>query len=324
VDPRIVEGAADVANEVGATIVDTVKKQGGTELSMSEVFCDFRRVQLRNSLGLERTKEDTNVYTEYVLLAAGRGNEELEVYQSKRARTVADMALAEQVEGDIVSAREAKDAVLPESGTCDVVLTGGAVEELFDAFVAHATGSSKFEGWSRFNEAAPILAASSGDRLTIASDPTVPGGLGSYAFDDVGVAARQVACVVDGVFQARSADRRHACWLGVPTTGAWGNTVIASGPSTEAELLARAERPLYVLSRFSQLSPHATSGAVSGEIRFGHRIDANGARTPVRGGSLSANVFEAFARARFSKERAVRGRLIGPRSVRLDGVQITG
>jgi PmbA protein len=329
VDPRVVESAAQVADEVGEAIVKQTRENKGTELSMSEVFCDFRRIQLRNSRGLEKTREDTAVYTEYVLLAPGKGNEELEVYQSKRARTLADLAIAQQVDGDIEAAREAKDAVLPESGTCDVVLTGGAVEELFDAFVAHATASSKFEGWSRFADGAPILGDDvTGDALTLASDATVAGGLGSYAFDDVGIAGRIVPCIVNGTFTARAADRRHACWLDVPTTGAWGNTVVASGPTSEAELcVPTSGRALYVLSRFSQLAPHVTSGALSGEIRFGHRISAGATgvvRAPVRGGSLSTNVFDAFKSARFSSERAVRGRLVGPRSVRLDGVQITG
>ena len=44
----------------------------------------------------------------------------------------------------------------------------------------------------------------------------------------------------------------------------------------------------------------------------------------VRGGSVSGVVFDAFARARLSLETTVRGRLRGPRAVRLDDVQITG
>ena len=88
--------------------------------------------------------------------------------------------------------------------------------------------------------------------------------------------------------------------------------------------MKKNERPLYHLLRFSQLSPHATTGAFSGEIRFGWRIDGDGARTPIRGGSVSGTVFDAFARARFSSETAVKGRTHGPRAVRFDNIQITG
>lgn len=323
VDPRIVEAANEACDEVGGAIDGAVRAAGGVELSASEVFCDFRRVRLVNSLGLDLVREETHAYTEYVLLAKASGADELEVYQSRRARGLDELGVARQVEDDVVAARDGARAVLPETAVADVVIADAGTEELFDAFVAHAAGAARFEGWSRFEAGKPIIEDVRGDRLTFSSDATVPGALGSYAFDDVGVAGRRVDCVVDGVFRARACDRRMACWLGLPATGAWGNTVVAPGNTPERELLTPGTAPLYLLLRFSQLSPHATSGAFSGEIRFGYRIEG-GRRTPVRGGSVSGVVFDAFARARLSAETAVRGRTRGPRAVRLDAVQITG
>ena len=103
-----------------------------------------------------------------------------------------------------------------------------------------------------------------------------------------------------------------------------GNLVVASGQKSEAELLTPGERPLLQLLRFSQLSPHPHSGGFSGEIRHGYLIEPSGKRTPLKGGSLSGVVFDAFRRAWFSQERAVHGRTHAPRSVRLDRVQVTG
>lgn len=322
-DARIVEAASEACDEVGGAIERAARESGGVELSASEVFCDFRRVRLRNSRGLDRTREETHAYTEYVLLAKGSGDDELEVYQSRRARTLDELAVAAQVDADVVAVRDGARAVLPSTARADVVIADAGVEELFDAFVAHAAGSSRFEGWSRFEPGKPIVEHAGGDLLSIASDATVPGALGSYAFDDVGVTGRRVACVVDGVFRERACDRRTACWLGLPSTGAWGNTVVVPGRSSMDELLTPGARPLYLLQRFSQLSPHATTGAFSGEIRSGYRVEG-ARRTPVRGGSVSGVVFDAFARARLSAETTVRGRLRGPRAVRLDDVQVTG
>lgn len=323
VDPHIVEAADQACDEVGGAIEGAVRRAGGMELSASEVFCDFRRVRLVNSLGLDLVREETHAYTEYVLLAKGAGSDELEVYQSRRARDLRELGVERQVEDDVLAARDGARAVLPETAMADVVIARGGTEELFDAFVAHAAGASRFEGWSRFEAGKPIVDEAQGDRLTLSSDASVAGALGSYAFDDVGVLGRRVDCIVDGVFQERACDRRVACWLGLPATGTWGNTVVAPGTTSEEELLVPGAAPLYLLLRFSQLSPHATSGAFSGEIRFGYRIDAAG-RTPIRGGSVSGVVFDAFKRARLSSETAVQGRLRGPRAVRLDGVQITG
>ncbi|MCC7073086.1 MAG: hypothetical protein IT383_17320 [Deltaproteobacteria bacterium] len=322
-DARIVEAAAEVGDEVARAVEGSVARAGGVELSASEVFCDYRRVHLVNSRGVDRTREDTHVYAEYVLLARGAGDDEIEVYQSRRARGAAALEVEQQVADDIVAVRDGARAVLPATGLADVVIADAGVEELFDAFVAHAAGTARFEGWSRFEPGAHVVDGARGDLLTLASDATVPGGLGSYAFDDVGCSGRRVDCVVDGVFRERACDRRTACWLGLPTTGAWGNTVVAPGRSSMDELLTPGERPLFLLTRFSQLSPHATTGAFAGEIRAGYRLDRGG-RTPVRGGSISGVVFDAFARARFSAETATRGRLHGPRAVRLDQLQVTG
>lgn len=322
-DARIVEAAGSACDEVGQAVHGAVKRAAGVELSASEVFCDYRRVRLVNSLGLDLAREETHAYVEYVLLARGAGDDELEVYQTRRARVLDELEVERQVEDDVSAVRDGAAAQLPETARADVVLTGAGTEEIFDAFVAHAAGPSRFEGWSRFEAGRPIVEDAQGDRLTLSSDATVTGALGSYAFDDVGVVGRRVDCVVDGVFRARACDRRMACWLGLPATGAWGNTVVAPGATPQAELLVPGSRPLYVLSRFSQLSPHATTGAFSGEIRFGYRMES-GRRVPIRGGSLSGVVFDAFRRARLSAETSVRGRLRGPSAVRLDDVQVTG
>ena len=79
VDSQIVEAADEAAESVGRTIEGAVRARSTTsdpiELSASEVFCDYRRVHLRNSRGLDLVREDTNAYTEYVLLAKGRGED---------------------------------------------------------------------------------------------------------------------------------------------------------------------------------------------------------------------------------------------------------
>ena len=322
-DPLIVESAGEACDQVARAIDGAVTSAGGVELSASEVFCDYLRLRLVNSRGLDRSREETHAYTEYVLLAKGAGAAELEVYQNRRARVLGELAVEAQVRGDVITAHDGARAALHDTGIADVVIVDGGIEELFDAFVAHAAGASRFEGWSRFEVGQPIVDDVSGDRLSIASDATVPGALGSYAFDDVGVLGRRVDCVVDGVFRARACDQKTACWLGLPSTGRLGNTVVAPGRTPFEELLAPAARPLYLLQRFSQLSPHATTGAFSGEIRFGYRIE-HGRRTPIRGGSVSGVVFDAFSRARLSAETTVQGRTRAPRAVRLDAVQITG
>lgn len=323
-DPAVVERPAQAAAEVAAVIAEAVKKNRGVELSAAEVFCDYRRLHLVNSLGLDLAREDTSLYTEYVLLAQGQGQDEIEVYQSQRARRIADLRLDEKIEEDVIATKDSLRAKLPKTEIVDVVLGGAGIEEIFDAFVAHGSGPAAFEGWTRFSVDKPIVERCEGDALTMWSDATLDGGLGTFSFDDVGLPGSRIAVVEAGVFKRRVNEQRYACWLNEVPTGAWGNTVVASGTAREADLLVPEARPLYQLLRFSQLSPHAYSGAFSGEVRLGYKIDPDGTRTPIRGGSVSGVVFDAFQRARFSAERTVKGRTHGPRSVRFDKVQLTG
>ncbi|MDP2342895.1 MAG: metallopeptidase TldD-related protein [Deltaproteobacteria bacterium] len=328
-DPRIIEAAGEACDEIMKGIGSALSSSSSSssiQCCAAEAFCDFRRVHLVNSLGLERTREDTAAYVEYVLLARALSGSsgETETYQQTRARRLDQLGLVERVDGDARAASLAQTATVPDSGVVDVVLSEQGIDEIFDAFVAHASGGAAWEGWSKLSAGNPIVDELSGDALSITSDPTIAGGLSSFAFDELGLSGRKVDVVVDGVFMARPLDQKHACWLEQPATSSWGNVVIGSGSSSEATLLKKGERPLLHLTRFSQLSPHPTTGAFSGEIRLGAVVDVDGSRRPIRGGSITGDVFDAFRRARFSSERVVRGRLHAPRSLRLDAVAITG
>ena len=56
--------------------------------------------------------------------------------------------------------------------------------------------------------------------LRISADATLPGGLGSFCWDDEGVAAQRVMLIDDGILRATLSDRRSAAAIGVPPLGA--------------------------------------------------------------------------------------------------------
>jgi len=57
------------------------------------------------------------------------------------------------------------------------------------------------------------------DRVSITADATVPGGLGTFAFDDEGVPAQRVPLIVDGVFRDFISSRETAAALGERSNG---------------------------------------------------------------------------------------------------------
>jgi len=57
-------------------------------------------------------------------------------------------------------------------------------------------------------------------RLRISADATLPGGLGSYRWDDEGVEARRVMLIEDGILRATLSDRQSAAAIGADSIGA--------------------------------------------------------------------------------------------------------
>lgn len=55
--------------------------------------------------------------------------------------------------------------------------------------------------------------------VTIVADATIPGGVGSFGFDDEGVPAQRVELVKDGVFTAYLSSRETAAILSLPSSG---------------------------------------------------------------------------------------------------------
>ncbi len=58
------------------------------------------------------------------------------------------------------------------------------------------------------------------DLVSITADASLPGGLGSFGWDDEGVPAQRTPIIVDGIFQDFISSRETAATIGVPSSGA--------------------------------------------------------------------------------------------------------
>jgi len=117
-----------------------------------------------------------------------------------------------------------------------------------------------------------------GDVLSITDDPTRPGQLGFYRYDDEGVPARRVALMTNGVLTGRLHSRRTASEFGEPVTGhcvaedyryapviRMGCIFIEPGDKTREGLFGLLGDGLYVCSHMG--------GATSGEnFSFGAQL----------------------------------------------------
>jgi predicted Zn-dependent protease len=81
--------------------------------------------------------------------------------------------------------------------------------------------------------------------------------------------------------------------------------------------------PIYQLVAFSWLNPDELTGDFVAEIKLGYRME-HGQSTPIKGGSLSGNLFDALAAAHFSREMQCTGSYLGPAALRFECLSISG
>ncbi|RLA87951.1 MAG: hypothetical protein DRG58_09375 [Deltaproteobacteria bacterium] len=289
-------------------------------LASAEVFAEYREISLINHRGLKAEHQETELFVQFALLAQ-QGAEEAESLGYRRARFYQDLDLIEMVTRYGVYAQDSLRATLPPSGRYPVVFGEEALDTLFNYFSAQAGGTAHFQGWSRLKAGEPIILAPQGDLLTLSSDPWLPGGLASRPFDTQGLALQPVTFIKNNIFQQVLADKRYADYLKLAPTGNLTNLRVMPGTTPLAEML-NSDQVLHLL-RFSTFEPNPVTGAISGEIRTGYLID-HGQVTPIKGGSVSGRLDEAFAQATLSQEVVQREAYYGPAGVRLENMSLAG
>lgn len=320
VDKEIVGRPNVVIDRVRNDIVSAVSGRDGLCLSAAEIYATHREIAVANSLGLGVEREETELYAEFVLFA-GKGCDEVEVGTSTHSRFYETLKMGELVGEYAGYALDNLDAQLPPTGRFDVVFSGEALDTLFNWFIAQTGGGSKYQRWSVFEEGRPVIENPEGELLTLASNPLLPGGMRTRAFDEQGLPLGRVEVIKDGVFAARTASKRYADYLGIPATGDFANVEVTPGAMSKDDLLKGG--PLLHLFRFSTFEPNGVTGSFSGEIRNGYLIE-NGRMTAIKGGAVTGTMQDAFRRAYFSRETVRRESYSGPAYVKLRGLDIGG
>ncbi len=290
------------------------------QLASAEIYVNYREIQFLNHTGLGGSYGETELQTQFALLAPGKG-EEAESLGWRRAGFYQDLQIGDMVKRYSRYALENATAELPPSGQYPVVFGEEALDTLFNHLIAHAGGQAAFQGWSRFKVGEPVINNPRRDLLSLTSDPRLPGGLNSRPFDGRGLALRPVTFIEDNIFQQPLADQRYADYLQIQPTGGLTNLKVAPGRATLAEMLY-AGTVLHLL-RFSTLEPNPVTGAISGEIRTGYLI-RHGNAVPIKGGSVSGKLDEAFRYMTLSREMEQRETYLGPAGIRVEEMNIAG
>jgi PmbA protein len=329
-DPELTAaaGATGAAGRFAEELWGLVQREPGVRLSAAELFLTYSEVELRNSRGVRAESDGTRVMTELVLLARSNGGgaggtQEAEHFRDLRCRRLADLHLPHAVAEAARAARDTLRAQAPRTRTGPVVLCGEALIPLFGAYTSQASAGTAYMKLSRFEVGQSIYGDQppTGERLTLRANALRPFGLASHRFSADGVPGQDVLLIEDGALRARHATQRYAQYLGLPATGEPGDTEVGTGATALAGLLEGGS--VYQVVGFSAPDVDPITGDFGSEIRLGYEVTPQG-RRPIKGGSVSGNVFEAFREARFSRELLEQGEYAGPAGVRFESLRVSG
>lgn len=321
-DPLLAEHPEQVIGEWRKDLVATVKGEPKVRLSAAEFFVYENRVDFLNSRGASFSYPATRAHIEFVLLSR-EGAVESENYHSVTVRSAADLDLAAVTRKRAALARDMLRVTLPETWDGPVVITDDSLGVLFRPMLNRVRAEMLYRGVYKTKVGDSIFGDRlvTGDPLDLAGDSTLPYGVDSAPADAEGLPGRRLEILRAGHVQSIMASKRFADYLGVAPTGTSGNVVVAPGQTAETDLL---KGPVYHLVSFAALDSDPMTGEFATEIRLGYKIEADGTRRPVKGGSVSGNVFDAFAACRLSRETVKAGSYFGPRSIRFDRLVISG
>lgn len=241
--------------------------------------------------GLITSKDGTLVQNVRVAIGGGNGFNILrdrEEEFSRRTALALDLLNAKPVEGGVYN------VILNQH------LAGVFTHEAF----GHFSEADLIEDNPSMREAMKLGTKIGADVLSITDDPTIPGQLGFYKYDDEGVATRPTPLLKNGAVVGRLHSRRTAAAFSEPLTGhsvaedyrfepiiRMGNIYVEPGPHTLDEMMHMLGDGLYIID--------ARGGQTSGEnftfgAQCGYRV-AHGRKTEMlRDINLSGNLYETL------------------------------
>ena len=282
-------------------------------LNSAEIFVIQKRAHVISSRGTDVSWTEAEVKGEYVVQA--KEPEDVEMYRDFGYTELNADALTAHVKEALMFVRDrAKAQRILKSGNYDVILTGSNVEEVLDFYEDRAAAYMLYPGYSTWKVGDAVQGEAIGERVDITMKATQP-------YSEEGIPMKDLPLFENGVLLAVHGPNRFCRYLGVPPTGYYKkNACLNTGSLSFAEM---KNRPCLWAVTFSGFEMDSFSGHFGGEIRLAYLIE-NGKATPVTGGSINGNLFEAQRDLLFSKERYSSLSYEGPYAMLLRNIPVAG
>ena len=193
-----------------------------------------------------------------------------------------------------------------EAGTYQVILNPDLAGVFTHEAFGHFSEADLIEDVPSMRERLTLGALLGNEQVSISDDPTPPGQLGFYHYDDEGVAVRPTSLLRQGVLVGRLHSRRTAAAFGEPVSGhcvaedyryppiiRMGTIYLEPGKKSFQELLSDLGEGLYLVN--------ALGGQTSGEnftfgAEYGYRIRGGKVQEMIRDINISGNLYQTLQR----------------------------
>ncbi len=310
-------------SELRERLLAAVAAEPGVRLSSAELFATASDITLRNSRGIQAGRSETSLFCDLVLIASD-GNQAAEYHTAPQRRRLSDLNIEQIVRHAAQYARDSLRVYPSPMHEGPVVISGEALVDLFPPLIFHSSARAAYQSLGRFSLGASICGEQPirGDRLTFISNALLPYGQASAPFTDEGLPGERLVVIQEHHLQAWWAEQRYADYLRIRPTGRFANIEVPAGTHPLQEML-QSDGPLYHLVAFSWLRPDDLTGDFVAEIKLGYRLE-HGQITPIKGGSLSGNLFDALSEMYLARETQFTGNYLGPEALRFGQLTISG
>ncbi len=282
-------------------------------INSAEIFASRLTVHIRSSRGVDVSYNRSRVQGEFVVQCTS--GQDVETYQDFSYNGWNLDAIREKARNTIELTRaRARATTAPAAGEYRLILSGGYVNEFMSYYVNRASSFAIYQKYSTFSVGCDVQGGEvSKDRVNMTMKSNVP-------FSDEGIPMKNRELVKDGKLMMIHGGNRFAQYLGIAPTGNFDGYKIEAGNVSIEQM---KEQPYLEVVNFSDFQMDWFTGHFGGEIRLAFLYDGKTV-TPVTGGSVNGNIFEAQKSLVFSKEMQVEKDFEGPKAVAMDGVSVAG
>lgn len=286
-----------------------------------EIFLNLAKKRIMNSEGIDVVFENYSGMIE-VVTEWNDGKEPVEIFGIMDFGDYQPKSISSRVKEMIEESKaRAHAGKTPSLTNINVLLGGEAVKDFLMYYVNKTTANAIYEETSDFKIGQKIQGNEvEGDLLTIDLLPILEGSGKSAPYDVDGQLLSSVKLIEEGVLKTYHGALQFSSYLDIEPTGRLLNVKVQAGSVGIDEM---KKEPYIELLSFSDFLMDNVTGDFGGEIRLARYYDGNQVYD-VTGGSISGNIKDVQGNMRLSKELIQYNNYVGPKRIRLKGVEVTG